>query len=1226
MLGRILVFLGGLLVLILFAALIVPYFVDWSDFRRNFETQASRVLGKKVEVAGDVQVRFLPFPSVTMHDVRVGSDANGKPLATAAQFSMDAELAPFLSGEARIFKMELDQPEINLHLKADGTLDWLKTGQSDLAARNVVFEDVEVRNGTVRLSDDATGHSRVISDITAKLSSTAIDGPWHMDGTAALDGYSGTFTIQTGRPDPATGQMRLRASLVPDAWPVSADLEGDVALDDGKPAYRGDFRLRVETGDDADPDSPPPPRASGKFELTNASLALPSYRLEIGSRTDPYVIEGEGNFDTSPGGAFLLTANGQQFDVERLSTGSASNGKSARVTGTSARKRLDSLISFLRGIPIPQVPGKVVFQLPAVVAGDTTIRSVQLEAHPDGDGWQIEKGIAILPGRTQVEASGRLTLGDNDNTAFRGNLLVASQQPTGLANWLTGNVAPEIRQITRAGFSADVVLTRNSQKFDNLEIIAGDASLKGSADREAPEGQVPKLSLTLSGNVIDYSTLSALTGLAVGSDVKSGLAAHAITAKLNADTLNAFGVSANGVSADFAVQAGSVTVNRFDAQDIAGARVEISGQAQSGVGGNDGLSGSGRVHIAAADPSAFLALLDKRLPSHPLTGMLEDHAVWYQDTDLTADLVFGRDGQDLSALLSGTVNGGKLNGSWRLKTLGQLAGMTGQIQVSNPDAAVIFGQAGFDPLPLPAPAGAQLSLNVDNVADDGKGDVTFRLASGDTSLGGKGRVAFDAADFLDGTMSLTLKSPDLEPYLAMNTLVVPGTGLGLPVNLSGTLDVTRDSFALSALSGSLAGNAVSGRLALARHQPVARVSGALSVDQLDLDWLLETVFGPDAADTSAGVSDAPIGKAYFGTGEADIDLQAASFDPGLLEPVTGLSTKVHFRGGGLELDDISGAWLGGTVSGALRLGNNDGSGYVQTQLNVKNGALADHAWRSDGKPVIDGRFDLGLVCETTGGSLKALVEKASGSGMLTLKNPTVNGLDLDIGTQLLSWATDQGTEIKNAAVPAAVSASLFGDASVQLGKVDIPFSLSGGVLQARNVIVDLPIAQLYGSLSLDLREQTIDAALQTTLKLGEDEDNGASPDFALNFTGPLAAPAVSLDTTDLNNFLSLRAVERERRRVERLQADVLEKQRLRREAALYQYNDDQRRKAEEAKKAAEEAARKAAEEAAAAAANADGKNGSAAAGEPPAAGDANPPAAGKAAQNTQTAPEQPASN
>ena len=80
MLGRILATLGGLLVVALFAALLAPLFVDWTNFRRDFEDQASQLLGKKVVVNGEVSARLLPFPSVTMEDVTVGTDVDGTPL------------------------------------------------------------------------------------------------------------------------------------------------------------------------------------------------------------------------------------------------------------------------------------------------------------------------------------------------------------------------------------------------------------------------------------------------------------------------------------------------------------------------------------------------------------------------------------------------------------------------------------------------------------------------------------------------------------------------------------------------------------------------------------------------------------------------------------------------------------------------------------------------------------------------------------------------------------------------------------------------------------------------------------------------------------------------------------------------------------------------------------------------------------------------------------------
>ncbi len=60
-LGRIFVIVGGLLVLLLTAALVVPPFVDWSGYRADFEREASRILGRPVHVTGDVSARLLPF-------------------------------------------------------------------------------------------------------------------------------------------------------------------------------------------------------------------------------------------------------------------------------------------------------------------------------------------------------------------------------------------------------------------------------------------------------------------------------------------------------------------------------------------------------------------------------------------------------------------------------------------------------------------------------------------------------------------------------------------------------------------------------------------------------------------------------------------------------------------------------------------------------------------------------------------------------------------------------------------------------------------------------------------------------------------------------------------------------------------------------------------------------------------------------------------------------------
>ena len=124
MLARLFVLVGGLLVLALTAALVGPYFVDWTTYRADFEREASAILGRKVTVEGEASATLLPFPSVTFSDVSVSGGANGEPAMTIETFSMDAELAPFMRGEFLIFDMRLVRPKGTIDIAADGTVDW----------------------------------------------------------------------------------------------------------------------------------------------------------------------------------------------------------------------------------------------------------------------------------------------------------------------------------------------------------------------------------------------------------------------------------------------------------------------------------------------------------------------------------------------------------------------------------------------------------------------------------------------------------------------------------------------------------------------------------------------------------------------------------------------------------------------------------------------------------------------------------------------------------------------------------------------------------------------------------------------------------------------------------------------------------------------------------------------------------------------------------------------
>jgi len=113
---------GSLLVLALIGAVVAPYFIDWTAYRSDFEREASKILGRPVVVRGAASARLLPFPSVTFNDVVVAGET-GEPLMTIDRFRMDAELAPYLSGEIRIFSMQLEEPGEPRPISPSGEVD-----------------------------------------------------------------------------------------------------------------------------------------------------------------------------------------------------------------------------------------------------------------------------------------------------------------------------------------------------------------------------------------------------------------------------------------------------------------------------------------------------------------------------------------------------------------------------------------------------------------------------------------------------------------------------------------------------------------------------------------------------------------------------------------------------------------------------------------------------------------------------------------------------------------------------------------------------------------------------------------------------------------------------------------------------------------------------------------------------------------------------------------------
>ncbi|WP_117192538.1 AsmA family protein [Rhizobium terrae] len=1175
MLGRILVAIGGLVVVALFSALLAPFFVDWSSFRVGFEDQASRILGKKVSVHGSVDARILPFPSVTLHDVRVGADTDGQPLVQVAQFSMDMELAPFLSGEARIFDMRIEQPKARIRILKDGTLDWMRGGRASIPARTVVIEDVHVSGGEIDVIDEQSGRSRKLTAVSADLSAASLRGPWRGEGNATLEGYEAKFSLASGTADAEGKRVPLRLRLWPDAQPVEVNLDGELAIADNRPTYNGTFTLGfLQEEDETEPVKPPPPgpRAKGGFELTNERIRIPQYRLEVGATDNPYVVTGEATLDTGDKPEFLLTADGQQIDVNRL--GEGTQAKTGRDAAASAHRRINNFIRMAASIPIPQVPGRASLKLPAIIVNDTTIRDIRLDIRPAGRGWAVDNVVATLPGRTQLEAKGSLAL--RDRVAFVGDMLLASSQPSGLSDWLSGRVDPAIRQLRSAGFSARVNLTPDLQRFDNLELAIGPATLKGRLERQSPQNQTPNLSMALAGNEIDIDAMRALASLLTGDDAGQDVLDHRIAASLKADRFTAFGVAANNVDTAFTMAGGVLSLERLTVGNVEGATVSARGRIEGSL---LAYVGSGSLNFRSADPTAFLAMLRDRLPPHPVLQRLAANAGWFANTDVGANLTVGGNAGGVEVAVNGKSNGSAVKADLKLPGLFDLTGsdnMTFTTSLENPDPSILLGQAGLDPL-LPGGDGAgRLALSLQQGSGGAaRADLTFRTEK--TSLEFKGDVNIQDQGFGEGSGHLTLKSADLEPYLFINGVSLPEFGIGLPVALDADIGVLPDAVRISNLKGTAAGNNFSGGISVDRKAPGLPATGSMNVDTLDLAWLGEAIFGSVSDPKSGSFSAKPLQQPIFGSTDVALDLHARAFRTGAFGTIQDFSARMTHRSGGITLENGAGTWRGGRLTGRLMMSNGNGIGLLQVRLSGENADPAPLLWTAAGQPVVSGRLGFDLSVESTGKSVAELLGAASGSAELRTKGLSVAGLNPDALKPLMAEVDKLKGEVTENRVRPLV-AGLIHRGTVAFGDVTIPVTITAGEARAQNIAAAVGTTRFAGEGRFDLLEDSMTADLAITYDAGEEALAGGDPTIRLNYSGDLGGPMERLDIGAMTNFLSQRAFEQERRRVETLQASVLEKQRLRREVVLYNFQVVERQAAR-AKAEAEERARQQAAEA-----------------------------------------------
>ncbi|GAA2816211.1 AsmA-like protein [Aminobacter aminovorans] len=1182
MLARLFVIFGGLFVLALCAALVGPYFIDWSGYKADFEREASAILGRKVSVQGEVTARILPFPSVTFSDVIVGGGAGGNNAMTVETFSMDAELAPLLSGEFLIYDMRLVRPKAIIDVAADGVVDWAIRPSAPFDAKQISIEKLTITEGQVRLRHAASGRDHLLSEINTSVSARSLSGPWRVDGSLRIDGMKTQLSASTGSVDPS-GQMRLRVRAAPERYGFVLESDGNASMDKGRALYSGGFSVveATEAPTAKDGQQPKPPakpvepgfRLKGKFALNHAKLGVEEFRFESGPLDDPYTADGTAEIDLGTAPHFMITANGAQVRFDE-----AVGGEKAGGPGFSIAQRLTALEKVLVELPRPSIPGTVDVDLPAVVAGDTTVRDVKLSAEPGEGGWKLKSMAATLPGRTRLEADGFLR---TENTlGFDGQMLLAVGQPSGFAAWVAKDVDEAVRKLPAAGFKAKVRLTREQQTFDAVELILGKAKFTGELDSMLPDDARASVTMKLDGGELDLDGLRAFASLFVTDQGANRFNDADLDLAVKAGPVNFAGLDAETVDTALRLREGVLEIDKLSVGGLAGASLSATGRIKDFP---KAPTGNLDASVVAVDLAPLIALAAQQAPENKLLNGLATRAAAYPGLLADARIDFVASAVDNGDKTTGiALSGqGEAGGSDLLATLsaqaisGALASSQLKLEFSarNEDATSLLALAGLPVLPLGMTGPGELALTAKGAVQNGL-DVIARLKGEEASAGFTGTAALR-----DGLASLkgraTLQAADLEPWLMTSGVSLPGMGTGTEVELAADASLADGVLVLDRLDGTVNQGAVVGNLKAEMGEGAPHLSGSLTLDELDLRPFAEMTLGVAALEGGNGAwptaAFAPKPIAPF---SADLEIIAGTL---LAEPLATANDAVlalQVDSQALRLSNIKAKLFGGDLGGLVELKNNDGTAFISGQLKLDGADVTAIPVAGE----IGGKGNFSATLSGSGKSVEGLVASLSGSGTADIDGLVLPGLNPDAFASLIAKADALGRDI-NAARVAEFAPDLTSQGSFTAGKADIAFTIASGILRAPPLTLKNPAATLNADLRADLNDGVVAASGSIAYAPGKEELVGSEPAMNFQIDGEPGATVKLLDSAPMAQFLTQRALEKEQARVEAMQAVLLEKQRLRRETRYFAALQAERERIAEEARLAEEARVRAEEEA-----------------------------------------------
>jgi uncharacterized protein involved in outer membrane biogenesis len=1165
--NNLLVYFGGLLIVVFAALFAVPLAIDWNSYRGVFEEEASRMLGREVRVQGNVAVRLLPSPYVHAEKLRIGGavgEETGRPLFRADGFTMWLSVPPLLKGIVEAQTVEIVKPVLELAVGKDGrtTLSSLQLtpGRFSLVPQDISFRSVNIIDGSLGLTGPNGIELARLEALNGELSADAIDGPFRYRGTASWQGEPREIRVTTAAQDPS-GDLRFKTIVTVPANANSYTFDGtarnlsDAASIDGNLVARISTAGFVVAGSGTAAPQPSAtgqkPATGGVFDVTAKVASEPgrirlddiAIALEQGGL--PQLISGRSSIGWQDQVTLDLDLTSKWLDLDQLSSGAAA--APGAIPLELARTLFDRLVDELPSTAETAIS----IAVDQVGLGKQSVSGLKLKASRKGGPLELKDVRAGLPGGTFLALDGTVD-GAAGARSFAGTMELSGQSLTRFTTWGFGD-NPFSRQRSDGPFA----LSGNVRLDDSaIELTSAAAEVSGTpviGEIKLGLSGTRRLAVALEGEKINLDDLwpgnpglKGLRGLLTGASVPAATAQPGTDGESAGGDLFpsdvAFDIRAGklidgertlqNVHLDVALQKGALTVPKLKFESNGGLAVDLEGSAADVPNKTRGRL-RGVIEAPSAEAVTALAdLLDLPTDVHDKVVRWSTLSPWRVATTIS----FGeRLSEAVDITVDGTLSGGRVvaearldaaRGAWRTAP----ADITAQIDT--PDVYGFLDQLSGTKSKVGDARAGKVFVKAAGKAADGLVAVA-ELSAETVELEFNGRVSVPETGEPAAKGDVRVAADDLGRIMTLAGLSL-GAGGG-PVPINGTIAAAHDGTRLILASPALkiAEAAVSGVVTYtaSRDATPARVDAEVSADKASLPGLLGAL---SAAPLLQAATPVELPAAAPRRRRAEQEALAAlpppariwpdqTFDFSPLDNLTG-SIKAGIRSlslepglamkdarftvglspGKLDVQRLEGAMLGGKSVSAFAIEKQPAGAAITGKLGISISSKGSS--ESDGDDAIEGDVAaLDIEFNGRGLSPSTMITAMTGKGALSLGDVTLSGVAPRAVSDIADQALQSKTILTGEPLQSAVRTALKAT-QLKLGKVKIPVTVADGSLKLDRVQVETAEGRATFDTLLDLQTLAIDS----TWKIEAKGLNRAQPTVAAAATAgvePSAVPA-----------------------------------------------------------------------------------------------------------------------